>query len=256
MTPDFREMYDMGFTDAFVRPFEELFFAVNAGTQGRDRIYELEFGTDADSSILSILINNLDAAGILQIEGGGTGATTAAGARTNLGLEIGTDVLAYNANLQAFVNVFDFPIADGTAGQVLGTDGAGNLDFVDVKPIESMIVACSDETTELTIGAGKVTFRMPYAFQLTEVPRASLTTAQSAGGLVTVDINKNGTSIFSTRITIDNTEKTSKTALSQPALSSSPTTFADDDEVSVDIDYVETSGGAAGLKVMLIGQQT
>lgn len=43
---------------------------------------------------------------------------------------------------------------------------------------ESFIIACSDETTALTTGTGKVTFRMPYAFTVTAV-RASLTGAGS-----------------------------------------------------------------------------
>ena len=49
--------------------------------------------------------------------------------RTSLGLAIGTNVLAYDANLQAFVDAFTAPTADGTAGQFLTTDGAGNLTF-------------------------------------------------------------------------------------------------------------------------------
>lgn len=40
-------------------------------------------------------------AGTLGVAGGGTGATTQAGAQTNLGLVIGTNVQAYNANLAA-----------------------------------------------------------------------------------------------------------------------------------------------------------
>ena len=43
-------------------------------------------------------------------------------------------------------------------------------------PTESIIIACSDETTAITTGTAKVTFRMPYAFTLSAV-RASVTTA-------------------------------------------------------------------------------
>jgi hypothetical protein len=50
-------------------------------------------------------------------------------ARTNLGLAIGTDVLAHDANLQAFVTALNLPTADGTPGQVVITDGAGQLGF-------------------------------------------------------------------------------------------------------------------------------
>ena len=55
----------------------------------------------------------------------------AATARTNLGLQVGADVLAYDANLQSFVTTFTLPTTDGTANQVLKTDGAGALSFVD-----------------------------------------------------------------------------------------------------------------------------
>ena len=44
-----------------------------------------------------------------------------------------------------------------------------------------MIIAASDETTALTTGTAKVTFRMPAAVTLSEV-RASLTTANTSGG--------------------------------------------------------------------------
>jgi hypothetical protein len=65
----------------------------------------------------------------LNVADGGTGASTAAGARTNLGLVIGTDVLAHDANLQSFVNTFTLPTADSTANFVLRTNGSGTLEF-------------------------------------------------------------------------------------------------------------------------------
>ena len=109
--------------------------------------------------------------------------------------------------------------------------------------------AASDETTALTTGSAKVTFRMPYAMTLTAV-RASLSTAQASGTIFTVDVNQGGSSIISTKITIDNTEKTSTTAAAPPVISTSALT--DDAEITIDIDQIG-NGTAAGLKVTLIG---
>ena len=50
-------------------------------------------------------------------------------ARPNLGVAIGTNVLAYDSNLQSFVTAFTLPTTDSTANYVLKTDGAGNLGF-------------------------------------------------------------------------------------------------------------------------------
>lgn len=113
----------------------------------------------------------------------------------------------------------------------------------------SICIACSDESTPLTTGMAKVTFRMPHAMTLTDV-RASLTVAQSSGSVFTVDINEGGTTILSTKITIDNTEKTSTTAATAPVISDA--SLADDAEITIDIDQVG-DGTAKGLKVTLIG---
>ncbi len=114
---------------------------------------------------------------------------------------------------------------------------------------EAIVVAVGDETTAITTGTGKLTFRMPFGLKLTAV-RASLTTAQSSGSIFTVDINEGGTSVISTKLTIDNTEKSSTTAATAAVISDD--TLADDAEITIDVDQVG-NGTAKGLKVMLIG---
>jgi hypothetical protein len=89
--------------------------------------------------------------------------------------------------------------------------------------------------------------RMPYAMTLTAV-RASLATVSSSG-VVTVDINEGGTTVLSTKLTIDASEKTSTTAATAAVISDSA--LADDAEITFDIDTAGT--GAKGLKVWLIG---
>ena len=131
-----------------------------------------------------------------------------------------------------------------------GTTNFLRADGTFIAPTETMIVAVGDETTALAAGTGKVTFRMPYAFTLTAV-RASLTTAQASGSIFTVDINEGGASILSTKLTLDNTEKTSTTAATAPVMSD--TALADDAEITIDIDQIG-DGSAVGLKVYLIGR--
>ena len=117
--------------------------------------------------------------------------------------------------------------------------------------VQTIIVqlSCSDLTTAITTGTTKAYFRSPLAFTITDV-RASLLTAQTSGNIFTVDINESGTSILSTKLTIDNTEKTSVTAATPAVISD--TAIANDAEITIDVDQVG-SGTAAGLIVTLIG---
>jgi len=118
---------------------------------------------------------------------------------------------------------------------------------------QALIISASDEATALTAGTSKTVFRMPYGYTLTAV-RASLTTAGTGSNLVTVDINENGSTILSTKLTIDASEKTSVTAATQPVISD--TSLADDAEITIDIDQIDSGGASTGLKVYLIGYKT
>ena len=109
------------------------------------------------------------------------------------------------------------------------------------------IITCSDETTALTTGTAKVTFRMPAAGTLTAV-KATVTTAPAGSDLI-VDINEAGTSVLSTKLSIDDGEKTSETAATPPVISDSA--LADDAEITIDIDQVGSGTAGAGLKVTL-----
>jgi hypothetical protein len=127
-------------------------------------------------------------------------------------------------------------------------DGKANWDYL---PTEIQF-AVSDETTALTAGTAKITFRMPYTMYVTEV-RASLTTAQTSGNIFTIDINEGGltgNSILSTKLTIDNGSKTSVGATTPYVISDN--TLTDDFEITIDIDQIG-DGTAKGLKVLIKG---
>jgi hypothetical protein len=132
---------------------------------------------------------------------------------------------------------------------VLAQDSTSSIDEA---KIQSFVIAASDETTALTTGTNKVQFRIPYAFTLTAV-RASVNTAPT-GATLTIDINESGTSILSTKITIDISEKTSTTAATPPVIND--TALADDSIIGIDIDQIGSTVAGAGLKVTLIGNRT
>ena len=65
-----------------------------------------------------------------------------------------------------------------------------------------------------------------------------------------MDINESGSSVLSTKLTIDNTEKHRQPQQTGPVISDG--NLADDAEITIDIDQVG-DGTAKGLKVTLIG---
>ena len=139
--------------------------------------------------------------------------------------------------------------AGGTTGQVLAKASGTDYDtaWVSLTTADIYVIACSDETTALTTGTGKVTFRMPTAGTLTAV-KATVTTAPAGSALI-VDINEGGTSVLSTQLSVDDGEKTSATAATPAVISDSA--LANDAEITIDIDQVGSGTAGAGLKVNL-----
>ncbi len=78
---------------------------------------------------------------------------------------------------------------------------------------------------------GRGTFRAPFAMKLKSVV-ASL--KSNGAGLCTIDMNVNASSVLSTKLTIDSSELTSRTAATPLVLSS--TMLAQDDVISFDVD--------------------
>ena len=134
-----------------------------------------------------------------------------------------------------------------TEGEVRPLGGGGGISG------ETYIVVCSSEYGALTASTSvpKVTFRFPYDYLLSDI-RASLTTAQPTGTTFSVDVKVGGTSIFTTLLTIDNTEKTSVTAATPFALTDDPLLIPEEAIVEIFLSAIGDAG-ATGLKVSFIG---
>lgn len=120
-------------------------------------VYCTGTGSAADVVDISATFN---LTGTLQASNNLSDLSSASTARTNLGVAIGTNVLAYDANLQAFVNAFSLPTVDGTNAQVLTTDGSGTLSFTTVSSGSGgtvTSVAVSGGTTGLTVSGSPIT---------------------------------------------------------------------------------------------------
>ena len=102
----------------------------------------------------------------------------------------------------------------------------------------------TDHTAETDIGGD---FRFPEAMTIGEVGMYFDTAGSGSG--TTLDIHESGTTILSTKITIDDGEKTSKTADTQPAISDSA--YAADAILTFDFDGVASGTAGKGLTIWM-----
>lgn len=147
--------------------------------------------------------------------------------------------------------------AGAVVNVVLVNDGtSAGVWVIGAANVETFTVAASDEVTPLSAGTAKLTFRMPFGFTLADI-RASLTVAQASGSILTVDVNEGGATILTTKLTIDNGEKTTANGAAAIAavIGGAGPGLADDAEITIDIDQIG-DGTAKGLKLTFIGYRT
>jgi hypothetical protein len=114
----------------------------------------------------------------------------------------------------------------------------------------SLSIALSDMTTQITTGTTKAYWVNPYDTALT-ITKVKATLATAGSGSTVVDINEGagtGTSILSTKITIDASDTDSDDATTPPVVSDA--SIAADGRLTFDIDTAGTS--AAGLMVHIM----
>lgn len=195
--------------------------AANTGSAGAPVLYNGDAGTPS---------------ALVATNASGTAASLTAGSATAaLGLKSATTTVSVSSATAP------------TSGQVLKATSTTNATWQS-PPVE-IVVACSDETTALTTGTAKVTFRMPHSMTLSSV-RLNVNTAPT-GAAIVVDMKESGTTVFSTKPQIDATAKTSVGGAVPGVVSD--TSLADDAEITINLDQVGATIAGKGLKVTLIG---
>lgn len=126
----------------------------------------------------------------------------------------------------------------------------GTLELLQ-RPLECIPVKLGDETTDATTGTAKLTWHIPYNFEIEEIQIGA--TEGPTGSAATLDMNAEGTSVFSTNPTIDDGEDSSLTAATPPVLST--TSLTKGDKLTFDIDAVGSTTAGKGYYFNIIGRR-
>ena len=170
--------------------------------------------------------------GTVGVTNGGTGQTTYTNGQLLIGNTTGNTLAKATLTAGYHMNV---------------TNGAGSITLATALDTMCMVIACSDETSDLTIADAKVTFRAPFKMKVVAV-RANVNTAP-AGADIIIDIRAGGTTIFDTKPHIDADDLTSQASTTSIVLDATDSVIDDDEEIKIDVDDIGTSTPGKGLKV-------
>mgnify|MGYP003677501382 CR=1 FL=1 len=173
--------------------------------------------------------------------------------------EVAGDVLSAKGDLLSRTSSALARLAVGSDGKVLTAKASTSTglsweDPAETPQQESFIIAASDESTALTTGTAKVSWRMPYAFTL-NAGAAGITAScnqDPSGAILTIDVNEAGTTIMNNvnklQIAIGSTTSVGGVA---PVLTD--VALAANALMTVDIDQIGSGDAGTGLKITLIG---
>ncbi len=145
-----------------------------------------------------------------------------------------------------------FDAGDVQAGAEYAVWGIRKDNAADTDNLYNLPVALSAPDTDLATGLVE-TVHSGIPFTATDV-MISVTTP-ATGSAIEVDIHKNGSTIFTTTITIDATENTSLTATTAYALIGGEVSFAQGDKIEYYIDAIGSTTAGQELKAWLIGEE-
>lgn len=154
------------------------------------------------------------------------------------------------------LSIGDAVLDAGDKYLVFAYDGTSDLDLVFASPnmltvedSRTFHLVCSDLTTDLTTGTTKAYFDLTFDATLVGVVATCLTAPTHSTTPLTVDVNEDGTSVLSTKLTFDTGEDTTETAATPAVISDA--SLADGSRITVDVDDVGDTTAGAGLQVIL-----